>query len=178
MDIEQVIKIATETAITVWEKQHLEHRRQLQNTRLWNTRMLLKHYKSLRRYCEKAVYKPGAEILPEGARDILETLGNCSKDTYIESVKSSVLRTRTIMSHVDAMIKLFEVYCETSDKPEDKRRFRILQATYFYQEKLSVEGICELEQIDKSTYYRDNRESTEMLSALIFGADGLSALKK
>ena len=61
-------------------------------------------------------------------------------------------------------------------KAEDARRYRILHANYF--EKVKIADICEDENIDRITYYRDNRESSEMLSALIFGADGLSAMRQ
>jgi hypothetical protein len=81
----------------------------------------------------------------------------------------------TIMAHVEAMLKLYKIYCETSGKAEDARRYRILHANYF--EKVKITDICEAENIDRSTY-RDNRESSEMLSALIFGADGLSAMRQ
>jgi hypothetical protein len=140
--------------------------------------MLLKHYKSLKKYCEKAVYgQQQGEMSSESPRNILEMLGSCSKETYLDSVKSSVLRTRAIMAHVDAMIKLYQIYCDTSLKPEDKRRYRIFEAIYLSDERGRMEDLCQSEHIDRSTYYRDVKESTEMLCALIFGADGLAAMR-
>jgi hypothetical protein len=45
-------------------------------------------------------------------------------------------------------------------------------------EKVKIADICEAENIDRRNYYRDNRESSEMLSALIFGADRLLAMRQ
>jgi hypothetical protein len=180
MDIEQIIKLAGEAggkaALAAWDKRWEEQRREQKNTRLWNTRMLLRHYNQLKQYCENAVYDRDSAIKSQTAIEILESLGNCGKDMYIDSIKSSVVKTKTIMAHVDAMLKIYKIYCEESGKPEDIRKYRILYSTYF--EKCGMEAICRNEKIDRSTYFRDNRNSTEMLSALIFGADGLSAIRQ
>lgn len=175
-----IIKLAAEAgakaALEAWEKQWKEKQREQKNMRLWNTRMLLRHYNSLKKYCENAVYDRQTAAVSESPVEILETLGNCSKETYIESIKSSVQRTRVIMTHVEAMLQIYKIFCDSSDRLEDKRRYRILTATYF--DGIKIEDICIVEKIDRSTYYRDNRETTEMLSALIFGVDGLSAMRK
>ncbi|MDF2636098.1 MAG: hypothetical protein K0R78_2972 [Pelosinus sp.] len=63
--------------------------------------------------------------------EILESLGECTKEEYIESIKSSTIRTMTIMAHVEAMLKLYKIDCDTSGKAEDARRYRILHANYF-----------------------------------------------
>lgn len=182
MDKEEIIRIAGEAgakaALEAWEKQFEERKREQKNTRLWNTRMLLKHYKSLKEYCKKAVYDRSTAAVSANPIEILESLGTCDKDMYIDAVKSSVVRTKTIMAHVDNMLKVYEIYCERSDKPEDTRRYRVLCAVYLAEDKMKMEEICKIENIDRSTYYRDNRDSTEMLSALIFGLDGLSAMRK
>jgi hypothetical protein len=180
MNKEQIAKIAGEAgakaALEAWDKKWNEQKKTQYTTRLWNTRMLLKHYTSLKEYCEKAIYSRSSIDSSEKPVEILESLGECSKEEYIESIKSSTIRTMTIMAHVEAMLKLYKIYCETSGKVEDERRYRILHANYF--EKVKIADICEAENIDRSTYYRDNRESSEMLSALIFGADGLSAMRQ
>lgn len=176
MKKEDIIRIAAEVAVRTtldtWDKQYHDQRRNLINTRLWNTRTLLKHYHSLKKYCENALYAKSSE----NPVQILESLGNCKKEQYIESIKSSVERTKAIMSHVDTMLRVYQIYCATSDKPEDQRKYRVLQATYF--DKLKIDDICQSENIDRSTYYRDNRETNEMLSALIFGVDGLLAMRQ
>jgi predicted DNA-binding protein YlxM (UPF0122 family) len=73
-------------------------------------------------------------------------------------------------------MKIFKVLCDISDRPEDKRRYRVICQTFFND--VSMKTICEQEYIDKSTYYRDIREGIEKLSALFFGVDGLLEIRK
>lgn len=177
---EDIIKIAGEAganaALAAWDKKWQEEKKIQYDTRLWNTRMLLKNYKSLKEFCDKAVCVPKSATATERPVEILESLGQCPKEKYIESIKSSRERTIAIMDHVKTMLKVYKICCEDSEKEEDGRRYRVLHATYF--EKSKIVDICQAEKIDRSTYYRDNRESSEVLSALIFGADGLSAMRQ
>lgn len=156
MNKEQIAKIAGEAgakaALEAWDKKYKEQKKPQYTTRLWNTRMLLKHYTSLKEYYEKAVYSRSSTESTEKPVEILESLGECTtKEEYIESIKSSTIRTMTIMAHVEAMLKLYKIYCDTSGKAEDARRYRILHANYF--EKVKIADICEAENIDRSTYY-------------------------
>lgn len=76
-------------------------------------------------------------------------------------------------------MKIYRIYCEESDRPEDVRRYRIIKYTYLENRK--PDDICKEEGIDQSTYYRynrDNRDGVEKLSSLIFGIDGLSDVRK
>ena len=58
MTDERIIELAAaagaKAAIEEWGKQQQDKKREEKNTRLWNTRMLLRHYKSLNEYCENA----------------------------------------------------------------------------------------------------------------------------
>lgn len=103
---------------------------------------------------------------------ILADLEIYDRDTYIKSIKRSVTRTYIILNQIDEMLNLYRAYCESSCKPEDLRRYRILKGVYF--ENVSISELCQRESIDDSTYYRDSRDNIEKLSALIFGVDGLS----
>lgn len=181
--IQMAAKAGAEAALEAWDKKWKEEKREQHNKRLWNTRMLLRHFSSLKEYCNNAVYNSETAQAARdcgSAIDILESLGTCSKDTYIDSIKSSVVRTQMIMAHVELMLELYQAYCNNSKRPEDARRYRVLQAAYLApeEEKQSIDDICQAENINRSTYFRDTKESTEMLSALIFGADGLSAMRQ
>ncbi|AIF51818.1 hypothetical protein UFO1_2271 [Pelosinus sp. UFO1] len=134
--------------------------------------MLLKHYPLLKEHCRESVFDLPKAITTERVVDVLDSLECYSSDIYIESIKKSVTRTYIILAHIDQMLKLYKIYCETSGKVEDERRYRIIQAVYF--DGLKLADLCESEGIDESTYYRDIREACSKLSALIFGIDGIS----
>lgn len=183
MNKELIVQMAAEAgakaAMEYLDKKTKEEAKQRRDRRLWNTRLLLKNYTLLKDHCTNAVCSGSLEQPEsENAIDILDSINGLDKDMYIESIKRSVARTRIIISHIDVMLKLYRVYCDTSRKPEDIRRYRVIEGTYFQEPKLTIQEICKQEGIDSSTYYRDNRDACTTLGALIFGIDGLSDMRK
>jgi hypothetical protein len=172
MDKDQIIKLAVEAVREYDEK----NRKSRHDRRLRNTRLLLKNYLLLREHCEKAVYEKQNPLEDDNAIDVLDTIEAYDHETYIKAIKSSVTRTKIILAHIDEMMKIYKILCDTSPRPEDKRRYRILCATFFHDEEMNV--ICKNENVDKSTFYRDIREGVEKLSALFFGIDGLLDVRK
>jgi len=171
---EQIAKWAAEATLEYLEKQRLKETKSRADRRLRNTRLLLRNYHLLKAHCERSVYSISQST--ERPIDILDDIDALDRSTYIDAIKRSRTRTQIIINHIDTMMDLYRAYCEKSDKPEDFRRYRILKAVYFDQ--YTIPAVCEMENIDISTYYRDNRDSIEKLSALIFGIDGLSTVRK
>lgn len=182
MNKEQIIQIAAEAgakaALEAWEKQKQKEVKDRRDRRLWNTRLLLKNYQLLKDHCENAVCSQSQVPESESAIDILNSVDGLDKDTYIESIKRSVSRTKTIIAHIDKMMELYKVYCDTSHKAEEPRRYRVIIAAYLEKPKPTIQAICQREGIDLRTYYRDNRDASITLGALFFGIDGLSSVRK
>ena len=133
------------------------------NKRLRNTRLLLKHYNHFKDHIDKAIYKGNAI-------DFLDDIDKLDELIYINSIKNSVSRTNIIMSHVKAMLELYEIYCDKNGKIE-QRRNRVLKNYYFKNEKTS--DIAIREDVDERTCLRDLRAAEDKLSALIFGIDSI-----
>jgi hypothetical protein len=171
---DQIVKLAVETALDFLNKEQERQAKSRHDRRLRNTKLLLRNYYLLKAHCEKSIYS--VQQLTERPIDILDDIDRLDKDTYIESIKRSATRTHIILTHIDQMMAFYRIYCEASDKPEDARRYRIIKAVYF--DEIRIPDICARENIDESTYYRDSRDSIEKLSALIFGIDGLSVVRK
>lgn len=74
-----------------------------------------------------------------------------------------------MLNHIDAMLRTYEIICLTSKKPEEQRRYRVLEAMYIKEEPEHVEDIADRENIDVRTVYRDLDAACEKLSALLFG---------
>ncbi len=181
--ISEITQIASEAAakvvIDTWNQKKEEYEQEQYNAKLWNTRTLLRHYRALKKYSEQAVYdRKSVAAITESPVELLENIDACNSKEYIESIKSSVLKTKIIMAHIDAMLRVYKVYCESSDKPEDLRKYEILDAHYLAEKKMKIDDICKWKNIDKSTFHRDNNESSELLTALIFGVDGVLAMRQ
>lgn len=172
----RIVEIAVEAALNYMKKEKETQEQSRNDKRLRNTRLLLENYNALSNHCRNAIYDRKTANASENPIDLLDAINDQNRNTYIQTIKDSVLRTKIIITHIDEMLKLYRVYCETSDKSEDLRRYRILRAKYIDNKR--VEEICAVEKIDQSTYYRDSREIINKLSALIFGIDGLSSMQK
>ena len=118
----------------------------------------------------------GRAQMEESAADILEEMMSLYNDEIVvESIKNSATRTAIIMSHVDAMISLYQVYCEKSENRDiDIRRYNIIWDRYISDEPMTVDALAEKYHLAKQNIYADLRVATERLTALIFGVDGLS----
>ncbi|MDR7869138.1 MAG: hypothetical protein RIN56_20310 [Sporomusaceae bacterium] len=174
MNKEDVARIAVEAALDFIEKRQQKEAKSRADRRLRNTRLLLRNYHLLKAHCDCSVYSIRQSA--ERPIDILDDIDALDRSTYIDAIKRSRTRTQIIIDHIDTMMELYLAYCEKSDKPEDLRRYRILKAVYF--DRYTIPAVCTMENIDDSTYYRDSRDSIEKLSALIFGIDGLSSMRK
>ncbi len=167
---EQIAKWAAEAALEFVEKRQEKEKKSRYDRRLRNTRLLLRNYGLLKNHCEKSVYNL-QQIPVDNAIDILDAIDKMDGTAYIESIKKSVTKTYIIINHVDRMLELYEVYCQKSKQEEDRRRYRVLIASYF--DSVEVSEIMRRENIEERTYYRDMRDAIDILSALIFGIDSL-----
>ena len=96
-------------------------------------------------------------------------------DVKIDSIKRSSERTAIMINHIDAMIGLYEAYCERSkDGSLERRRYEVLWDMYIADMELTAEEIAAKQNISKNSVYADLRIATERLTALIFGVDGMT----
>lgn len=136
--------------------------------RLRNTRLLLKHYNHFKDHVDKAIYKCNVIDFLDDIEDIDEIL-------YISSIKSSVSRTNTILSHVKMMLELYQIYCDKNGDIEVRRNL-VLRSYYF--ENMKLADIATIVGVDERTCLRDLRAAEEKLSALIFGIDSMHEMSE
>ncbi len=175
-ETEVLVRLAAEAgakaAMETLEKERQRERKSRYDRRLRNTKLLLRNFRMFKEHCENAVFD--AAQLDENAIDILDLMWDRDNaDTMVESIKKSAQRTAIIMRHITDMLALYETYCFRSGKPEDARRYRVIESLYISDKPASVSKIAAREQIDERTVYKDVDAATEKLSALIFGIDGL-----
>ncbi len=172
-----IIKMAAEAgakaALETIEKEKKKAQQSRYDKRLRNTKLLLRNYRMFKEHTESAVFE--ASQLNESAIDILDMMWEQSStgELFVESIKKSVARTQIIMTHVIDMMGLYEIYCLRSTKPEDGRRYRVIEKLYIMDNPMSIKEIASMEGIDDRTVYKDVDAACEKLSALIFGIDGI-----
>ena len=113
--------------------------------------------------------KPKKRFFKKMADDDLD-----DDEIYIESIKSSKMRTAIIVKHIQDMLSMYEIFCERSDNEEERRRYRVLKMRYIDDPGINVGEIAEQENVAIRTVYKDLDKAIKRLSALIFGIDGIS----
>lgn len=173
----EIIKMAAEAgakaAIETFEKKKDAILVEQHDRRLHNTKLLLRNFRELAAHSDSAIYD-AAQVLTEDAYDILDAM-SMGKDSslYIESIRKSVGRTRIIIEHVRKMLACYHVLCKRSPRPEDQRRYRVVELSFLDETYHTAQEIADTENVDISTVYRDINMACESLSALIFGVDGV-----
>lgn len=176
----EIIRLAAEAgakaALEAFEKEKSKIIKGRHDRRLRNTKLLLRNYRTLKAHCENAIFERSEIIVDNmNALDILDSLDDflSSETLYIESIKRTNERTAIILTHIDEMMKIFEILCYQSSVSEDQRRYRAINSLYIREPAKTVEEIVEDEFVDQRTIYRDINIACEKLSALLFGVDGL-----
>jgi hypothetical protein len=166
-------KAGAEAALHYLEMERKKAQVTRQDRRLYNTKLLLRNYRMLNAYVANAVYEESDD--DENAIDILDMMCEHAwkDDVCINSIKKSVMRTQIIMKHINGMLEIYDVLCKRSQKTEDQRRWRVLNAMYISEENSTAEEIAQSEGIDTRTVYKDLSYATEKMTALLFGIDGL-----
>lgn len=175
-DNRELIRIAAEVgakaAMDRLDRERAKAREEKADRRLHNTRLLLKNYRLFKKHTENAVYE--AEQMDESVYDILDLMERNAGNVFVDSIKISVARTAMLVQHIDAMLGIYETYCTSSRKPEDARRWRVIQAKYMDECEKTNLDIADQEHVSERTIERDAAMAHDQLAALFFGIDGVS----
>ena len=177
-DLDTIMKEAAEIGARVALDRLAEEKKNMHkkaaDRRLHNTRLLLRNYRMLKSNTENSVY--GRSQMEESAADVLCSMMNLYDDEVIvDAIKRSSTRTAIMVSHIDTMLEMYNVYCDKSPDQLDRRRYEVLYDRYIAEEPLSVNQIAKKQHMSKDSVYTDIKIAVERLSTLLFGVDGLHA---
>ena len=166
-------QIGAKAALDKLEEEKKKMHSKAADRRLHNTKLLLRNYRMLKDNSENSIF--GRSQMQESAADILCSMMNLYDDEVIvDAIKRSATRTAIMVTHIDTMIGLYQVYCEKSSSNLDARRYEIICDMYTANETMTVKEIAKKHHMSKESVYTDVKIAVERLSALIFGVDGLS----
>lgn len=171
--MEKAAIAGAKAGIDRYEMELKDRQKKHRDKRYHNTKLLLRNYRMLQINAENSVF--GRSQMEESAADILDNMMNMYNDEVIvESIKTSATRTAIIVSHVKTMIRMYQICCEQSGNEIDKRRYDIIYGLYISDPKITRKELMDKWNISSDTTYTDEKIAIERLSALIFGADGLT----
>lgn len=175
-DIMQMAKVAAEvgarSAIERLETEQEKARKERRDKRLRNTKMLLQNYRCFKDCVENSIFDIN-QMAKEDALEILDLMWEGSVSLQVDSIRQSVVRTAVIVEHINSMLEIYKIYCERSNKNEDKRRCRVIYALYINPVPDTIEDLAKQEGVEMRTIYKDIDVAVGTISTLVFGIDGL-----
>lgn len=140
--------------------------------RFRDTKFLLKNYRQLKLHVEEAV--DSLSKLAYEDFEFFEALlqrGDVQKGYKIcvEAIIQSKAKSTIMLTHIETMIRAYKRSCNGSRRPEEQRRYRVMEAMCLLDEPLPAAEIAEQECVDIRTIYKDFDSACETMSALLFG---------
>lgn len=167
---------AAAVSAKIAERERRKLKRQQQDRRYHDTKLLIRKYRQLNAYYQNAVFdEEDAEAVDEDFAEIMRGFGYPHADETLtaDSIRRNYLVSRIIMAHVNTMLAVYGTMCQNTNRAEDKRRWRVLHALYLADEPSTAEQIADREGIERRTVYRDIDACLSDLAVMFFGIDGL-----
>ncbi len=168
--LNQAALVGAQVAADSIRDEHAKELSERKDRRLHNTRLLLNHYREFRDHCRKAVYD---SRMAEKESDLMEMIMEMKDDAVIlESIQRTMVRTATLLAHIDRMMSVFKSYADKGGERE-KRQYKIVQAYYIAPARRTIQDLSEEYSVSRATIHKDLRAAEEKLSVLFFGMDGI-----
>ena len=177
--IEQIVTDSVSNGIKKGIEQ-LKNEERLKNkitydTRIKNTRLLLKNYRNFVKSCKQATFTE-KELETANVEEVLDKLFCESYDevTVVQSILASKKRTEIILTHIKRIINFYLFEADQSKNDEKKRKAHILSDLYIvgkYKPKISF--MSEKYHISERQIRRDANSAIEEIAVLMFGIDGI-----
>lgn len=172
-ELSMIAEVAAEKAISIYKKEQEEMVQQQAEKCRNSAKMLVMHYKRLKKMKDTSVYDTNTVTDTTLAEIFNSMLGKIRTDEFdLTSTNKNRIITGMLMNHVDVQLDNYRRECESSSEPEFGRRYRIVAAIYLQENALSVDAVAENECIDKSNVYRTLEKAYDDLAVLFFGVDG------
>lgn len=145
------------------------------DTKLKNTRLLLKNYRKFISACKQATFTE-KELESATVEEILDKLYCSTYDevTVVQSILASKKRTEIILEHIKRIIKFYLYEADQSKNEEKKRKAHILNDLYVVGEyKPKINMMSEKYHISERQIRRDANSAIEEIAVLMFGIDGI-----
>lgn len=169
----EAAQIGARTALEKLEEEKKRMQSKAIDRRLHNTKLLLRNYRILKENADNSIF--GRIQMKESAADILCSMMNMYDDEVIvDAIKRSATRTAIIVTHIETMLDLYQVYCNKASNNLEHRRYEVIYDMCISEKTLTVKEIAKKQKMSKENVYSDLKIATERLSALLFGVDGLS----
>ena len=171
MSPQDIAKIAGRAAAQEINRLQDKQKREMQDARYKNVKLLMKNYRDFNATCDNAV----ARVQDSEECIDFEALMNPLKDPdeFIESIKRSAIRTKVMVEHVNAMLRVYKHIATNWGSPEDLRKFDTLYYLYIADEPMTIDEIADFHSVTPRMAYIDLEDATQRAASLFWGASWL-----
>lgn len=145
------------------------------DTKLKNTRLLLKNYRKFISACKQATFTE-KELESATVEEILDKLYCSTYDevTVVQSILASKKRTEIILEHIKNIVNFYIFEADHSNNDEKKRKAHVLNDLYVVGKyKPKINDMSEKYHISERQIRRDANSAIEEIAVLMFGIDGI-----
>ncbi len=145
------------------------------DTRIKNTRLLLKNYRNFVKACKQATFTE-KDLETATVEEVLDKLfcQSCDEITVVQSILASKKRTEIILTHIKRIIDFYLYESDHSNNDEKKRKAHILNDLYVTGKyKPKINDMSEKYHISERQIRRDANSAIEEIAVLMFGIDGI-----
>lgn len=165
--IRMAAEAGTKAALEAYAKEKEKEKKRRSDRRLRDTKRLMKNYREIKIHAGDAVTSL-AEVENEDY-DFFQRLMEDKHDVDVDAIVSSKAKSAIMLTHIDAMLSAYQTICVSSKRPEEQRRYRVLESFCLVADQMPVADIAKRENIDIRTVYKDFDAACEKMSALLFG---------
>lgn len=166
----EIIKLASKTAIEVYDKKCKEQARYIRKRYIDNTKKLLRGYKELQTHIDEAV-STTTESMPSQLQAVLAEVFDAKGFIKVVAIAQTKERTEVMLSHIDAMLNAYQRQCEYNNEPY----FDVIWRYYINRERMA--DIADLVGVEERTAWRYAEKGVEDLSILLWGAAALATVQ-
>lgn len=150
------------------EKDKEEKKKHRADMRFRNTELLLHNYTNFKKHIEDSVYTEEQlsekNLLEELDLDIDEEITK----TQISSIIQSKNKTSIILKHIDTFLEYYRYKCESSDREDIQRRYKVIKFLFLDEEKKTQENIAGFLHCNTKTIRNTKSLAIKELSILFF----------
>lgn len=172
-ELAMIAEVAAERAIRIYKREQEEQMQQQAEKCRYSAKLLIIHYKRLKRMKDTSVYDTNTVTDATLAEIFDNMLGKIRLNEFdLTSTNRNRIITGMLMNHVDVQLENYQKECEKSKEQDVSRRYRIVEMMYLREEALTADEVADIECIDKSNVYRTLERAYDDLAVLFFGVDG------
>lgn len=160
-------EVAAKAALDFYTHQKDKEKRQRIDRRLRDTKRLMRSYREIKIHADEAI--ASLSDVTGDDYDFFKNIMEEGDKIEVAAITRSRARSAVMLAHINTMLQMYETICYSSRRPEDERRYRVLEGMCLVEEPLPVKEIAERENVDTRTVYRDFDAACDDMSALLFG---------